>query len=187
MPPVPEVPADLTEPQTCGEDRLARAFDPDVHLVRLEDVPWTTMDDGKGGDLWGIRGRDGAFGLGGFGHPVGVTYVEMRPGAEFPLHVHPGDHLLVAAKGRGKVRINGIDYAWHEGATLFIPGDYPHGVKTYPFEDFTQGELDTGGGLFAFFAVGHPAKHADARDRMQLVDPAEEEAMRARLLKAWGE
>ncbi len=105
------------------------------------------------------EGRAGAYSVSLTGHEIGVDLIEMQPGSFFPLHVHAGDHILFVLKGTGCVSIDSVDHTVTEGDTIFIPAEYPHGVKTLPGYEFP----------FAFLAFGHPHKHLEATDRMQCV------------------
>jgi quercetin dioxygenase-like cupin family protein len=93
------------------------------------------------------------------GHEIGVDLIEMQSGSAFPLHVHPGDHVLFVLKGTGCVSIDSVDHTVIEGDTILIPAEYPHGVKTLAGYELP----------FTFLAFGHPHKHLDATDRMKLV------------------
>lgn len=146
------------------------------------------MVDEHGNRLWGIRGREGAVGGREDGEELGVDLIEMAAGAEFPLHVHPGDHILIGHSGAGMVHVEGVDVPMRPGATVFIAASQPHGVRTYVsatdihlrrardegglgaehalcLEPFRQS-----GGLFRFYAVGVPHEHVESADRMRLVD-----------------
>jgi quercetin dioxygenase-like cupin family protein len=137
----------------------ARSFCKEEHLRNVLEGQWTDLFNEHGQKLEGIRGRIGAYSMTCSGHEVGVDLIEMQPGSAFPLHVHPGDHILYVVEGMGCVHIDGVDHKVTAGDTIFIPAEYPHGVKTlasYPSR-------------FVFLAFGHPHKHLDALDRMILV------------------
>lgn len=140
-------------------ESAARSFCASEHLKNVLHGEWTSLYDEEGRELPGIRGRAGAYSMTFTGYEIGVDLIEMQPGAAFPLHVHPGDHILYVLNGAGCVHIDGVDHRLKEGDTVFIPAEYPHGVKTiegYPLP-------------FQFLAFGHPHKHLDATDRMLLV------------------
>ena len=140
-------------------ESAARAFQKSDHIKNLGEGEWASLYDEHGSELRGIRGRMGAYSVSLTGHEIGVDLIEMQPGSAFPLHVHPGDHILFVLKGTGCVSIDSVDHVVTEGDTIFIPAEYPHGVKTLPVYDFP----------FTFLAFGHPHKHLDATDRMRLV------------------
>jgi quercetin dioxygenase-like cupin family protein len=93
------------------------------------------------------------------GHELGVDLFEMQPGSSFPLHTHDGDHILYGIKGQVHVSVDGKDHVMKEGDSVFIPAEYPHGVKTI---------IDNNEPV-QFLAFGYPHKHVSAKDRMKLV------------------
>jgi quercetin dioxygenase-like cupin family protein len=140
-------------------ESAARSFSASEHLKNVLQGEWTSLYGEDGQELPGIRGRAGAYSMTFSGHEIGVDFIEMQPGSAFGLHVHPGDHILYVLKGIGCVHIDGVDHRITEGDSIFIPAEYPHGVKT--IEDCKS--------VFQFLAFGHPHKHLDAPDRMILV------------------
>ena len=77
--------------------------------------------------------------------------------ALFPLHSHPGDHILYFLAGDpGFVHIDGRDVPVCSGHTIFIPGSYAHGVKTNTLHK----------GKLRFLAFGVPHKHIQSTERM---------------------
>lgn len=96
----------------------------------------------------------------------GVDLIEMDPGSAFPLHVHPGDHILYVLDDSvaGIVHVDGVDYVVRPGDSIFIPAEYPHGVKTFAHVPAP----------LRFLAVGVPHKHVSATDRMRIVTPEQE-------------
>jgi quercetin dioxygenase-like cupin family protein len=141
-------------------ESAVRSFSSSDHLKNVLEGQWVSLYDEEGRELPGIRGRTGAASMTVSGYEIGVDLIEMQPGAAFGLHVHPGDHILFVVKGAGCVHIDGINHRIREGDTIFIPAEYPHGVKTV--EDCKS--------QFQFLAFGHPHKHLEATDRMHLVD-----------------
>jgi len=85
--------------------------------------------------------------------------IEMQPGSAFPLHTHPGDHILYVLAGPGLVHVDGVDHRVNTGDTIFIPAEYPHGVRTIREAP-----------ALVFLAVGFPHKHVSAPDRMRLLN-----------------
>ena len=139
-------------------ESAARRFSSEAHIRNVLAGEWVHLLDEEGRPLPGIRGRVGASAVTLAGIQFGADAVEMQPGSAFPLHVHPGDHLLYVIHGQGLVHVDGRDHPVSEGDTIFIPAEYPHGVKTH----------STGPGPLLFLAVGHPHKRLDAPDRMRL-------------------
>ena len=136
-----------------------RQFLKDEHIRNIQSGDWVDLFDEFGNQLKGIRGRMGAAGLTLNGNEIGVDLIEMKPGAAFPLHSHPGDHILFVISGSGIVHIDGIDYAIDTEDSIFIPAEYPHGVR---FDGCSSSSV------FQFLAFGYPHKHLSAKDRMKL-------------------
>jgi quercetin dioxygenase-like cupin family protein len=130
-----------------------------VHIRSVEAGPWIALVDDCGRALPGVRGRAGVSAVRGTGAALGADLVEMQPGSSFPLHTHPGDHILYIVEGSGFVHVDGVDHEMRRGDTIFVPAEYPHGVRTRP---------DASGPL-VFLAVGHPHRPLDSRDRMRVV------------------
>jgi quercetin dioxygenase-like cupin family protein len=143
-------------------ESAVRSFRESDHIKNVLNGEWTSLYDETGNKLEGIRGRMGAFSMTTSGHEIGVDLIDMQPGSAFPLHVHPGDHILYVMSGDGCVSVDGIDHKVKGGDTIFIPAEYPHGVKS---DNVQSGRL-------VFLAFGHPHKHLDAKDRMKLVQSA---------------
>ncbi len=137
-------------------ESAARKFIVDQHLKNLLAGEWVEMFDADGKLLAGIRGRIGAYATKVDSTDIGVDLIEMQPGSAFPLHEHDGDHILYFVSGEGIVHINGVDHAVKTGDSIFIPAEYPHGVRVEK----------TASGVLLTLAFGHPHKHVDAKDRM---------------------
>jgi quercetin dioxygenase-like cupin family protein len=143
-----------------------RVFSSEEHIRNLLTGAWVDLVDDSGNRLVGIRGRIGAVGLTLENIELGADLIEMDAGSAFPLHTHPGDHMLYVIRGRGLVHVDGRDYPVVSGDSIFVPADYPHGVKTYA--DSVES--------FCFLAVGHPHKHLSSPERMIVVKPVSEES-----------
>jgi quercetin dioxygenase-like cupin family protein len=117
------------------------------------------MVDDHGQVVPGARGRAGVAGFTAAGAAMGADLVEMAPGSSFPLHTHPGDHILYIVQGPGIVHVDGEDREVRAGDTVFIPAEYAHGVRT----------LDSAAAPLVFLAMGHPHRALDAADRMHVV------------------
>lgn len=140
----------------------ARKFVQSEHIKNLLALDqWLPLYDEQGHLLPGIQGKIGAVGSSADGVEIGVDMVEMQPGSAFPLHVHPGDHVLYVMDGAaGLVHIAGEDRHVVPGDSIFIAADSPHGVKTYPSADKP----------LRFLAFGVPHKHVSSTERMRYVD-----------------
>lgn len=134
-------------------------FDPDEHLIDFDNAPWEPMYDDDFHLLQGIRGKTGATGIGFDGEEIGADLIELQPGASFPLHTHPGDHILYGVSGRGNVTIDGVARLIEPNCTIYIAGDHPHNVGTY------RTDIEP----FVLLAIGHPKKHVSAFDRMKVI------------------
>ena len=135
-------------------------FDAEKHIRNFATLDWEQMFDEEGNLLLGIRGKTGATEVGQYGEEIGADLIEMQPGTAFPLHTHPGDHILYAISGRGTVTIDGSPRQFAAGFTFYIAGSYPHNVGTIP------GDTEP----FTILAIGHPKKHVSATDRMHVVE-----------------
>jgi quercetin dioxygenase-like cupin family protein len=136
-----------------------RSFKRANHIKNVLQGEWVHLHDDHGVELVGIRGRIGACAMTVRGYEIGVDLIEMQPGAAFPMHVHPGDHILFVVSGRGIVHVDGTDHQVTAGETIYIPAEYTHGVKTIRDEPKS----------FTFIAFGYPHKHLEATDRMTVV------------------
>lgn len=88
---------------------------------------------------------------------LGVDMLYLPPGYAFPLHTHPGDHLLLIVQGTGTVTFDGETFDTSDGDLFMIEGGVPHAV----------GAKEGGQWLLAF---GSPHKAVDAVDRMEVLD-----------------
>lgn len=137
-------------------ESAVRKFVAEDHLRNVLSGEWVSLKSESGAVLAGIRGRSGAASLTADGHEIGADLIEMDAGAEFPLHVHHGDHILYIVSGNGIVHIDGADRPVSTGDTIFIAAEHPHGVRSFP-------------GPLTFVAFGHPHKHVESSDRMKAV------------------
>ena len=141
-----------------------RKFKSEKHIKNVLSGAWTKLFDEHGNELKGIRGRIGVYETKVDGTKIGVDLIEMSAGSAFPLHTHDGDHILYGLSGNGMVHVDGTDHPMKPGDTVFIPAEYPHGVKTY--SDAPES--------FVLLAFGHPHKKLEALDRMKLVTEPED-------------
>lgn len=133
-------------------------FKPDQHLRNFADLEWEPMY-GEEMQLWGIRGKTGATEIGQDGELIGADLIEMQPGAAFPLHTHPGDHVIYVISGVGSITIDGEARHVETGTTIYVAGHAPHNVATYP--DATE--------PFILLVVGHPKQSVASPDRLKVV------------------
>ncbi len=90
----------------------------------------------------------------GCGH-MGVDRLDLKSNEKFPLHTHPGHHILYVLSGFGTVTIEDTVYTTIPGDVYLINGNVPHAVSA--------GER--GQSLLSF---GVPHKHLDSPDRMKM-------------------
>ena len=91
------------------------------------------------------------------GH-LGADLLRVPPGTSFPIHTHPGDHLLLCLEGSGTITIGERTHRVHPGDFYMVNGQTPHAV---------------GAGLDAhhvLIAIGAPHKPVDSPERMQFTD-----------------
>jgi quercetin dioxygenase-like cupin family protein len=90
------------------------------------------------------------------GH-LGADLLHVKAGDRFPVHVHPGDHLLLCLQGTGTITIGEVTYHVRPGDLYMVDGQVPHAVGA--------GEED-----HVLMAIGAPHKPVTSPERMQLTD-----------------
>ena len=136
-------------------------FDRRHHIRNVLNGEWIDLVDEVGTSLPGIRGQIGAASHTTEGRDFGADLIEIRQGNAFPIHQHPGDHILYVIQGSGLVYADGTDHPVAAGDTIFIPAEHPHGVTTPA----------AAGAPLVILAVGHPHRRLDARDRERAIKP----------------
>lgn len=58
----------------------------------------------------------------------GVDLLQLPAGGSFPLHTHPGHHLLYVVRGEGTVTFNGVTYATYPGDLYCVDAEVEHAV-----------------------------------------------------------
>jgi quercetin dioxygenase-like cupin family protein len=109
--------------------------------------------------LPGIYGYSGVAGMPAdmdLAERLGIDLIDMEPGTAFPLHTHPGSHILFVLEGRGTVTIGDICNTTKPGDCYFVPANIEHGV----------GALDH----HRLLSIGFPHKALDDPQRMNIVD-----------------
>jgi len=86
---------------------------------------------------------------------LGADMIRVEAGHSFPMHTHPGDHLLIVVRGRGTVTIGGVVHPTAPGDVYMVPGLVEHSVGAVE-EHF-------------ILSIGSPHKALDAHDRMAVV------------------
>ncbi|MBO0819247.1 MAG: cupin domain-containing protein [Nocardiopsaceae bacterium] len=90
------------------------------------------------------------------GH-LGCDVLRVPPHGGFPIHTHPGDHLLLCLDGEGSITLDGVEHTVTPGDIYMIPGAVPHAVGA--------GELP-----HVLLAVGAPHKPVASPERMTFTD-----------------
>jgi quercetin dioxygenase-like cupin family protein len=104
-----------------------------------------------------VHGAD-AIGLGLHtnGH-LGADMLRVPAHASFPVHTHPGDHLLLCLAGTGTITVNEHTYDVVPGDLYMVDGLIPHAVGAGPTEHI-------------LIAIGAPHKPVDSPERMTFTD-----------------
>ena len=89
------------------------------------------------------------------GH-LGADILQVKAGEQFPVHTHPGDHLLYCLSGHGTITVDKIVYEVKRGDLYMVNGLVPHAV----------GALTD----HVLIAIGAPHKPVDSPERMTFVD-----------------
>lgn len=89
------------------------------------------------------------------GH-LGADLLHVKAGDQFPVHTHPGDHLLYCVGGHGTITVDKIVYQIHPGDLYMVDGAVPHAVGA--ITDHT------------ILAIGAPHKPVDSPERMAWCD-----------------
>lgn len=90
------------------------------------------------------------------GH-LGADLLWVKAGDRFPVHTHPGDHLLLCLAGKGTISVGEQTYHVGPGDLYMVDGLIPHAVGA--------GDED-----HILVAIGAPHKPVQSPERMQLVD-----------------
>lgn len=84
------------------------------------------------------------------GH-LGVDMIRLEANQAFPLHTHPGHHLLLVVAGSGTVTVGGEIYKTQPGDLYMVEGASEHAVGAGP-----EGHY-----LLSFGAPHLPLEHPD--------------------------
>jgi quercetin dioxygenase-like cupin family protein len=91
------------------------------------------------------------------GH-LGADLLYVAAGDRFPIHTHPGDHLLLCVAGAGTITIGQVTYKVTPGDIYMVDGQVPHAVGA------------AGDQPHVLVAIGAPHKPVQSPERMALVD-----------------
>lgn len=87
---------------------------------------------------------------------LGADILHVAAGEQFPVHVHPGDHLLLCLSGEGTMTVDQVTYRIVPGDIYMVDGMVPHAVGA------TTDHV--------LLAIGSPHKPVDSPERMTFVD-----------------
>lgn len=90
------------------------------------------------------------------GH-LGADILSVPPNAAFPVHTHPGDHLLLCLAGTGTISVGEVTYEVEPGDFYMVDGLTPHAVGAGP-----EGHV--------LIAIGSPHKPIQSPERMTFTD-----------------
>ena len=90
------------------------------------------------------------------GH-LGADILHVKAHDAFPVHTHPGDHLLLCLEGEGTISVGEVTYDVRPGDIYMVDGLVPHAVGA--------GSKD-----HILVAIGAPHKPVDSPERMAWTD-----------------
>lgn len=125
----------------------------DLSIVKLLEIAATVKDIGvpmPGVDALGT-------GVLSNGH-LGADVLWVPAGSRFPVHTHPGDHLLYCISGSGTITVAEHTYEVVPGDFYLVNGLEPHAVGAAADE------------AHVLLSIGAPHKPVHLPDRMQLTD-----------------
>jgi quercetin dioxygenase-like cupin family protein len=123
--------------------------------VAIKNLPTAMLHlvDGGGVDVHGAPAR--GLGLHTNGH-LGADLLHVKAGDQFPVHTHPGDHLLYCLSGEGTITVDQVTYTIVPGDLYMVDGLVPHAVGAVTDH--------------VILAIGAPHKAVDSPERMAFVD-----------------
>lgn len=130
-------------------------FKPASHYLK-EPGAWVNMIDDGGTVIAGAYARRGVVETVS-GVEMGEDDIMLNPGAGFELHTHEGCHFLRCLRGRGFVKIDGVDYELVPKSRIFVPANLPHAMRAAKNE------------RLVVVAFGHDHRDAGGRNRMKVV------------------
>ncbi len=126
----------------------------DVDGLRIVNVPNASqLLPEYGVDVHGAPARGLAMHTNGH---LGADLLHIKAGDQFPVHTHPGDHLLFCVAGEGTMSVNGRTYKIIPGDLYMVDGMVPHAVGAITDH--------------VILAIGAPHKPVDSPERMTFVD-----------------
>jgi quercetin dioxygenase-like cupin family protein len=125
---------------------------PPINIVNLGELASVVADLGvpvHGADALGL-------GLHSNGH-LGADILWVPATKQFPVHTHPGDHLLYCVSGTGTITVDEVTYDVRPGDLYMVDGLVPHAVGAGPSDH-------------VLLAIGAPHKPVDSPERMVFTD-----------------
>lgn len=123
-----------------------------LRIVNLTEAATSVIDTGvpvHGAEALGL-------GLHTNGH-LGADILWVPATKKFPVHTHPGDHLLYCVSGTGTITVDEVTYDIKPGDLYMVDGMVPHAVGA--------GRSD-----HILIAIGAPHKAVDSPERMAFTD-----------------
>jgi len=87
---------------------------------------------------------------------LGADLLHIKGGEQFPVHTHPGDHLLYCVSGHGTITVDQVVYQIRPGDLYMVDGAVPHAVGAITNH--------------TILAIGSPHKPVDSPERMTWCD-----------------
>ena len=87
---------------------------------------------------------------------LGVDFIELEAGAKFPLHVHPGAHIVFVLEGKGELTIGKNVHNTDAGDSIYVPGSIEHRVAAIE--------------KHKIIVIAVPHQALDNADRMDITD-----------------
>lgn len=84
---------------------------------------------------------------------LGADILWVPATKRFPVHTHPGDHLLYCIAGTGTITVDEVTYDVEPGDLYMVDGLVPHAVGAGPADH-------------VLMAIGSPHRPVDSPDRM---------------------
>ena len=86
---------------------------------------------------------------------MGADLIQLEAGESFPLHTHPGHHVLLVIMGQGTVYVNDVVHHTRAGDIYMVDGNQPHAVAAVE--------------RHLLLSIGIPHKMPAAFDRMDVL------------------
>ncbi|WP_149264274.1 cupin domain-containing protein [Actinomadura sp. K4S16] len=125
-----------------------------LRIVSLPAATAAVLDGGVA--VHGAPAKGLGLHLSGDGH-LGADIIHVPAGGQFPVHTHPGHHLLLCLEGLGTITVDEVVHQVRPGDLYMVDGQVPHAVGA--------GDRD-----HVLVAIGAPHRPVDSPDRMTFTD-----------------